>query len=789
MKVKASKQANMVTTEMKSATETHDGDLDDVYDKLVIQTLPPSHILQDGRFVNLPEPTDRERVRFFERSIAKHKLLDDDINGKKSNDSKKIDENDESDESSRNKTSQDKAPQIHPLALASAKLQADGVNELNRAINLQNLASNGEYFGLSNIVDTSLELISPTATVSASATSASDSTNKADGGDKKGDSTGTKALPNASVAAALAAEKLEAERELLQEQRLKAIFILKRKRLQFLQVGKQVLRRHRRRLTAAIVAQSLPDQRLRQLRPFWRLVAPEHGSRALPHAARPTEVVAADVDVYKNEIVDSINASTSASRLAVRVPRYATMEIQDDYDISGDVHRWKKKFLKKNETSKKNRLNDTEGEPMEIDQAEGQAKDNTNSSSSDVNAVSKSDEKVATKAEPFAIIDPALGKMGADFDPSKVTMLTLQIDIIKQSTGFVQMACLEPIETTSNLNSVAGGSAQSYCHKNDEKLLVALQHSLFCAKLFESIRRELAPDTEDIGNVRTTARQSVVWFSGETEENFLPCPSLMSGNVRAVAGSAPICVVHVHEGDVKILLDSEYALRIRLVEAGSVTGSRSSNGAKNTSNDSQSSSGSQSPARLLALCHALLLHAQETYHHHSMDAEALLRKEEEQYRQDAATLTPFQLQQKQQAQIKQQMMKRTRDNSSTDSPRILSSCVALGSKLLFERRIRKVLKDLKLWMKSEPIFQEHLSLIVEWLPLSIFDYTSHFTLTYKHWSIDATIVGDEMTVTQFNSIFGCSSSGVNNKESYRKVKFCSDKHFELFMKMSLRRIK
>ena len=33
------------------------------------QSFPPSHILQDGRFIYLPEATDHERSVFLQRSI------------------------------------------------------------------------------------------------------------------------------------------------------------------------------------------------------------------------------------------------------------------------------------------------------------------------------------------------------------------------------------------------------------------------------------------------------------------------------------------------------------------------------------------------------------------------------------------------------------------------------------------------------------------------------------------------------------------------------------------------
>mmetsp|Transcript_2398 Transcript_2398/g.5734 ORF Transcript_2398/g.5734 Transcript_2398/m.5734 type:complete len:92 (-) Transcript_2398:38-313(-) len=45
----------------------------------VTLSLPPSHILEDGRLIYLPPPNAAERTRFFERSIARHGLLQADM--------------------------------------------------------------------------------------------------------------------------------------------------------------------------------------------------------------------------------------------------------------------------------------------------------------------------------------------------------------------------------------------------------------------------------------------------------------------------------------------------------------------------------------------------------------------------------------------------------------------------------------------------------------------------------------------------------------------------------------
>jgi hypothetical protein len=106
----------------------------------------------------------------------------------------------------------------------------------------------------------------------------------------------------------------------------------------------------------------------------------------------------------------------------------------------------------------------------------------------------------------------------------------------------------------------------------------------------------------------------------------------------------------------------------------------------------------------------------------------------------------------------------------------LQKCISLGAKLLFEARIRKTLRTVKDWLRSLGTAGSD-SLHIEWLMLSVFDLSSQFTVTFRSWSVDVAIVCDELTVTRFGS-----------RGDYRKVKFHSDKEFELYLKTSLRRL-
>ena len=245
----------------------------------ITQTLPPSHILEDGRLIYLPPPNAAERSRFFERSIARHGLLQADMEKSDHSDNKNksttkqdvqkaLGEQQKEDEETNKKDKT--APKIHPLAVASARLQSNGLNELNRAINLATLVSTGEFFSYTNVVDPSFETDAATATANKKASDKS-----------SGETNPKNGATNAAATAYYSAEATS--------RRTEALFSLKRKRAQF-EKASEVLERHEKRLWSGIRAQHVIDKRLFELRQQWRLVAPEHGTRARLHAARTNEV-------------------------------------------------------------------------------------------------------------------------------------------------------------------------------------------------------------------------------------------------------------------------------------------------------------------------------------------------------------------------------------------------------------------------------------------------------------------------------------------------------------------
>eukprot|EP00532_Pseudo-nitzschia_australis_P009028 CAMPEP_0168169586 /NCGR_PEP_ID=MMETSP0139_2-20121125/3719_1 /TAXON_ID=44445 /ORGANISM="Pseudo-nitzschia australis, Strain 10249 10 AB" /LENGTH=309 /DNA_ID=CAMNT_0008087019 /DNA_START=138 /DNA_END=1068 /DNA_ORIENTATION=- len=306
----------------------------------------------------------------------------------------------------------------------------------------------------------------------------------------------------------------------------------------------------------------------------------------------------------------------------------------------------------------------------------------------------------------------------------------------------------------TTLSSVRDGDSNNKEDKtsSDEELLISLQHSLFCANLFESMRSELDPDTtsgnnnERRGNSFSVRRpkkalQSMAWLASEVKKK-----------------------------EVKVQLDSEYQLCLKLVEANleqTIASSSSSSssqrkkerdGKVGRGSKDRESSGSQSPARLHAFCRALLLYAQDVYHRHSL----YLHEREKKMREDEIAKGD-----------KPRGLARIKKEDAPEKARILQSCVSLGSKMLFEQRIRKAISNVSEWFQEK--HGEKLS--VEWLSLSIFGLHSKFTICSCQLLIDGMISRDDLTITKIN----------DDSEDYRKVHFHTDKEFELYLKLELQR--
>lgn len=867
--------------------------------QVVTQALAPSHILEDGRFVYLPPPNAAERSRFFERAIARHGLLEADLS------SGSVGPSEEPSASSASTTNPPQPPQqageekdptndgegdgttttaikVHPLAIASARLQANGLNELNRAINLATLVSTGEYFSYSNVVDPSLEAPGAGAgttgagegskgsksTAAASATTATATAPTTAAAAEKTDAAGDRgtvppaagavaggaasstaaASPPTPATAATQMTRLEEQEGL--HQRTAALYCLKRKRGQY-ERASAVLTRHASRLEAAITAQRVLDRRLFQLRHRWRLVAPEHGTRARLHAARTNEVIAVDVDVYDRDRVVVAAAGAGgdgkkraaappgslAGRLASRVPRFATIELKDGFSASKLTNA--ASAVASDHNNNNNTDKDKDGDivmgPADQDSGDGSLpkRDDAKSAPNAKDAATDTDEEANkakkgrpdadvtidaaavhwTRAEPFAVADPTLGRVMENFDPTKIPMLNLQLDVQKSSTGFLQSARLDPLHTAAVATTTAGGGNGNV--NGDEELLVSLQHSLFCANLFESIRSELDPEsyqhrggqqgeqqqqqTGRSNNNNTAAgpsfsparnrtlHQGMAWLAAESEENFLPPPSFLAGLGDDGRGLAALAVVHCHEGEVKVQLDCEYTLCVRLVEANaereqerlprplSPRAARRSSPTTKARSDATAAtngSGSQSPAQLHALCRALLLHAQDVYHRHSL---YLRRREAQKRRQQEEEAV---------ANNEPRGLARIKREDVPEQACILQSCVSLGSKMLLERRTRAALSRVARWVlqlhNADDAAASHPGhegrIVVEWLPLSIFDLHSRCTVCFRSLLVDVEITRDGLTVTR-----------ITDSGDYRKAHFRSETEFEMHLKLAIRR--
>jgi hypothetical protein len=162
---------------------------------------------------------------------------------------------------------------------------------------------------------------------------------------------------------------------------------------------------------------------------------------------------------------------------------------------------------------------------------------------------------------------------------------------------------------------------------------------------------------------------------------------------------------------------------------------------------------------LHALCRALLLHAQDVYHRHSLylrGREKKKREEEEAMMGDGP-----------------RGLARIKKEDVPERARILQSSVSLGSKMLFEKRIRRVLSRLSEWLKNT--YGE--TMTVEWLSLSIFDLNSKFTICCRRLLLDGAISRNSLVMTRI----------AEETNDYRKVRFQSDREFQIYLKLELQR--
>ena len=648
---------------------------------------PPNHILSNGQFVYLPKPTQNERAAFFQRAILAHNLI--------SAQAKKDEEED-----SEQQTIGTNKNRIHPLVLAEARIESLGVSELTKSINLGTLVGT-DYFGLANIVSQQ----ESTAAVTASKPNKVKESNKNSEDIKKDSGTAIKTDHTA--------------KHQLLDQKLRATFLLKRKHFQLLDAA-ETLELHKRRLENSLNEQKLIDRRYLQLRKQYRLAAPEHGTVVCP--VRPNEVIAIDVETYDRVGGGAGTFSVpneARRRLARMVPRYATIELEPRYSKDNNI-------LGKEETSPTSSVkHPSEQTTMDIDDgdkvkttdevtllASQEMRNNYNDIRKGAESALETTEtlesfaslaqkfNVITKAEPYAVADPTLGKLDLEFDPDKVPIWTLRLSLTKNSNGFTVSSTLSPTVSTSDsvneANTIGSrgsqkgsnernngnfGTLESGSVHKDERVIQALQHSLFCASIFDAIRYEICTantSTATMGGPTSagTSRPPTVWISSGTKEIFFPQKSLMangSGFDPSKAGRSEFCVAYCQEGEVAVQLDTEYLLTIKLIEVGTAADVSTKEvrfcnhsiekGEQEDESGKKYESGSQTPAQLRALCRALLLHVQFLYHD---------------FRRKAPT--------------KKNAPMSTAPSKVDWCARILERCVGFGSKFIFETKIRAVLQ-------------------------------------------------------------------------------------------------
>jgi hypothetical protein len=384
-----------------------------------------------------------------------------------------------------------------------------------------------------------------------------------------------------------------------------------------------------------------------------------------------------------------------------------------------------------------------------------------------------------TKAEPYAMIaNSTIGRMDPNNillnDPNNnVPLLTLLFEIEKPSTGFVERATLSNLSSSlsnNNNNIDRGASSLDHHHHTtqpDECVIGSLQHSLFCASFFECIRAEIIIPTSSTTLQQSHSQQqyqqqkqhkSYAWLSSEMEESYLPPPSLMAGGeynttTNKSSQQQRLCVIHCHEGELKVQLDAEYSLIVKLIEAGTtsvaVIGTINDtvdnsykandtipNDCNNNNDEMNRISGSQNPRQLRTLCRTLLLHSQSVYHDHCMRANKKSR---------SIDLPPMPKNEvPADALFARKKSSDTKYYSST-TPNILQSCVTLGNKIVLEKKVRLVLKRLSQWLVCD--MECKTTMDIEWLSLDAFCPISRFVLSFCHLCLDVEIHGHAVRVT------------------------------------------
>lgn len=344
---------------------------------------------------------------------------------------------------------------------------------------------------------------------------------------------------------------------------------------------------------------------------------------------------------------------------------------------------------------------------------------------------------------------------------SKVPILFLQLQLEKSSTGYIQS---QSLISKDNVDT------------NDEAVIQTLQHSLFCANLFEKIHREVENS------------HKIIWLGIGMQDTFLPHSSWNG----FLADDMAVSVVYCHEGEIKVQLNEEYSLIIRLVE---LNGSYDDNGLSSEMSESHVSqsdylvgeqSGSLSIKELEVLCCMLLHHIQTLYHLHSRkedentnvsgECTGKVNSLESNFDYSGSTLR--------QSRSRRRRIGLYSSQSSLSNivslpnvqvhktSNILQSCIRLGVKFIIVGKVRKGLKHLSQWFcQVYPNFSSTLQ--IEWFPYSVFYSHSRFLVSCGSQFSDVHIDGSRIIVN------------IMQGDNYQSVSFHSCHEFLMYLKNKL----
>jgi hypothetical protein len=388
----------------------------------------PSHLLADGTLVYLPPPTAKEKSFSFAECVARHRLLEeswDDVDKddqeaaavaaedkdyhyyEKNDVSAAIGNKNDNGHPNEKKKEQRNDMMIHPLVMASARLQTNGISELTKVINLSSLVEAGEYMGYSHVMNaldagvignlgvggasgsgtnttttTTINSNNNNAVIPSTSdpggggvgmSSTASTTGTSGGSVEVASKTGPFQSTHVTNAATAGTTLVNAnpvlstmDAHLLREEdgqecNLRAQHVLDHKRKQY-ESATCTFQNHRKRLRVITAVQKVLDRRYLELRQRWKLSAPKHASVVLA-PLRPDETIAIDVDVYNNSFKDNAqqhhhpkqgsgsDRSTCSNNIAQMVPRYAAIELSNKFHVQQVLSILKGTFFKRDNES------------------------------------------------------------------------------------------------------------------------------------------------------------------------------------------------------------------------------------------------------------------------------------------------------------------------------------------------------------------------------------------------------------------------------------------------------